>query len=60
MINDKGYTFLDIRTGKEYRSGNGLHWCVPDERSAALTGAEPALAGHRVFVRPRDGRAVHV
>ena len=23
---DKGYTFLDIRTGAEYRSGNGLHW----------------------------------
>ena len=21
-----GYTFLDIRTGAEYRSGNGLHW----------------------------------
>ena len=23
---DRGYTFLDIRTGAEYRSGNGLHW----------------------------------
>ena len=23
---DKGYTLLDIRTGAEYRSGNGLHW----------------------------------
>ena len=29
LVNDKGYTFLDIRTGKEYRSGNGLHWHAP-------------------------------
>ena len=28
LINDKGYAFLDIRTGAEYRSGNGLHWCA--------------------------------
>lgn len=28
LINDKGYTFLDIRTSKEYRTGNGLHWCA--------------------------------
>ena len=45
LINDKGYTFLDIRTGNEYRKGSGLHWCVPRaERSAApqpLTACAP-------------------
>ena len=45
LINDKGYTFLDIRTGNEYRKGSGLHWCAPRaERSAApqpLTACAP-------------------
>jgi hypothetical protein len=35
FINDKGYTFLDIRTGKEYRSGNKLHWRAPRGSRAA-------------------------
>jgi len=30
LINDRGYTFLDIRTTKEYRSGNKLHWRAPE------------------------------
>ena len=49
LINDKGYTFLDIRTGKEYRSGNGLHWCA-----AACCALALAAARSRRAPRPQD------
>jgi hypothetical protein len=58
MINDRGYTFVDIRTGKEYRSGNGLHWRVLPQRAvASVVACCPVHALSLGAAHPQDPHA---